>query len=63
MLRWSDDNGATWSSWQTSSTGAIGANAARVRFTRTGSAFDRVFHVRMTDNAPFNPVGARVEIA
>lgn len=63
MLRWSDDNGATWSSWQTSSAGAIGANAARVRFTRTGSAFDRVFHVRMTDNAPFNPVGARVEVA
>lgn len=63
LLRWSDDNGATWSDWQQSSTGEIGAYAQRVRWTRTGSAFDRVFHVRMTDDAPFAPIGAQVVIA
>ena len=63
MLRWSDDNGANWSSWHTSSAGAVGSFASRIRWNRTGSAFDRVFHIRMTDNAPFNPIGARVEVA
>lgn len=63
MLRWSDDNGATWSDWEEESTGDVGDYSARVRFERTGSAFDRVFQVRMTDDAPFNPVAAYVETA
>lgn len=61
LLRWSDDNGATWSNWQRASTGATGEHARRVRWMRLGSAYDRVFQVRMTDDAPFNPVQATVE--
>lgn len=63
MLRWSDDNGANWSNWREASTGATGVYAQRVRFERLGSGRDRVFHVRMTDPAPFNPVSAFVEVA
>lgn len=63
LLRWSDDNGANWSSWRETTTGAVGRYAERVRFSRLGSAYDRVFQVRMTDPAPFNPVSAYVEVA
>jgi hypothetical protein len=62
MLRFSDDNGATWSSWRTDSAGAVGEYRERVRFNRLGSARDRVFQVRMTDAVPFNPVAANVEV-
>ncbi len=56
MLRYSDDNGATWSSWRYAGAGEIGRHNARIRWHRNGSAFDRVFQVRMTDDKPFNPV-------
>jgi hypothetical protein len=62
MLRWSDDNGATWSSWQYASAGLVGQHARRVRWHRTGSAFDRVFEIRVTDAVPFNPVQMVAEI-
>jgi hypothetical protein len=63
LLRWSDDNGATWSNWHEASNGDIGKYSQRVRWNRTGSAFDRVYQMRMTDDAPFNPIGVDVEIA
>jgi hypothetical protein len=56
MLRWSDDNGANWSNWQYASTGPTGAYSRRIRWHRTGSAYDRVYQIRVTDDAPFNPV-------
>lgn len=62
MLRWSDDNGATWSGWRVESAGAVGQYARRVRFNRLGSAYDRVLQVRMTDDAPFSPIAADVEM-
>jgi hypothetical protein len=62
MLRFSDDNGATWSAWRTDSAGAVGEYRERVRFNRLGSARDRVFQVRATDAVPFNPVAANVEV-
>lgn len=62
LLRWSDDNGATWSDWVDTTTGEVGNYSQRVRWTRLGSGFDRVYHVRMTDDAPFNPIGANVEV-
>lgn len=62
MLRWSDDNGATWSNWQYASAGPIGQYARRVRFHRTGSAFDRVYQVRVTDAQPFHPVQMVAEV-
>lgn len=62
MLRWSDDNGATWSDWRQASSGSIGDYGVPVRWNRLGSAFDRVYEMRMTDAAPFNPIGAQMEI-
>jgi hypothetical protein len=62
MLRWSDDNGATWSSWQYASAGLVGQHARRVRWHRTGSAFDRVYEIRVTDDVPFNPVQMVAEV-
>ena len=63
LLRWSDDNGATWSNWHEATNGDIGRYSQRVRWSRTGSAFDRVYEMRMTDDAPFNPVAVNVELA
>jgi hypothetical protein len=62
MLRWSDDNGATWSSWNYTTPGSVGQFARRARFWRTGSAIDRVYQVRVTDDAPFNPVSMHLEV-
>lgn len=62
MLRWSDDNGATWSNWTYASAGEVGQYGRRVRFHRNGSAVDRVFQIRVTDDAPFNPVQLVAEV-
>jgi hypothetical protein len=62
MLRWSDDNGATWSNWAYATAGEVGQFRRRVRFFRTGSAFDRVYQMRVTDDAPFNPVQVIAEV-
>jgi hypothetical protein len=61
-MRYSDDNGATWSDWRTESAGSVGDYARRVRFYKNGSGFDRVFQVRMTADAPFNPVAVAMEV-
>jgi hypothetical protein len=61
LLRWSDDNGANWSNWQYASTGPVGTFSRRIRWHRTGSAYDRVYQVRVTDDAPFNPVSMIAE--
>lgn len=61
-LRWSDDNGYTWSNWHYASVGAVGQFVRKARFSRLGSAYDRVFELVMTDNAPFNPVAVNVPI-
>lgn len=63
MLRWSDDNGATWSDWRQVSNGSIGQYGLPLHWKRLGSAYDRVFEMRMTDAASFNPVGVQVEIS
>jgi hypothetical protein len=62
MLRYSDDNGATWSDWKYETVGAIGNYSNKAKFTRLGSGFDRVFHVRTTANAPFNPVAVSIPL-
>lgn len=62
MLRWSDDNGNTWSSWVYTTAGAAGQYAKTARFHRTGAARDRVFEIRVTDDAPFNPVQMIAEV-
>jgi hypothetical protein len=63
MLRYSDDNGANWSAWQTATVGATGQYARKAQFLRLGSAYDRVFQLRMTDDKPFNPVMVNVPLS
>jgi hypothetical protein len=55
QLRWSDDNGANWSNWHTTTVGQLGEFKRRATWRALGSAVDRVFDVQMTDDAPFNP--------
>ena len=62
MLRWSDDNGNTWSGWQTTNNGLIGQYNIPLQWRRLGSANDRVYEMRVTDAEPFNPVGAQMRI-
>ena len=62
LFRSSDDNGFTWNNWHYDSAGAIGKYRDRSIFRRLGHARDKVFQARMTDDAPWNPVAANVEI-
>lgn len=62
MLRYSNDNGATFSNWHYCSTGATGKYRTRLLLRRLGQARDRVYQVRVTDNAPWNPIAANVGI-
>lgn len=58
MLRYSNDGGTNFGPWLTRSVGALGKYKGRVQWSRMGSARDRVWHIRMTDAQPFNPVGS-----
>jgi hypothetical protein len=62
MLRYSNDGGHAWGSWRTSTLGAVGQRQARARFLRCGSARDRVWHVRCTDDVPFAIINACIEV-
>lgn len=61
MLRYSNDGGFSWSSWRTATLGAIGEKTARARFLRCGSARDRVWQVRCTDDVQFAIINAVIE--
>jgi hypothetical protein len=54
QLRWSDDQGRTWSTWESDTIGDEGAYRKRVRYRRLGmiDAPGRLFEHRITDNAP-----------
>lgn len=60
LMRFSDDGGSTWEDWRTVSLGATGEYQQRARFLRCGSARDRVWQVRCTDDSPYQVVGAKV---
>lgn len=65
MLRFKDDPQAGWSNWQRIPTGEIGHYTQEITARRLGSAKTsngRVFEMRFTDDAPFNPVQAKVQI-
>lgn len=62
MLRYSNDGGTSWSSWRTATLGAVGERQARARFLRCGSARDRVWQVRVTDDVPVAIVNANIEV-
>lgn len=63
MLRYSDDNGANYKNWHYKTAGELGQYRTRIKFNRLGTARDRVYEVRMTDDAPFNPVLVNAEVA
>lgn len=60
LLRYSNDGGFSWGDWRECTVGAVGEKRARARFPRCGSARDRVWEVRFTDDAPFAIVNAVV---
>jgi len=61
MMRYSDDGGTSWSRWRTTTLGRIGETQAKALWTRNGSAFDRVWHVRCLDDVAFGIVSAAVQ--
>jgi hypothetical protein len=61
MLRWSNDGSANFGPWKTRSLGAVGVFDKTVKWDRPGSAKDRVWQARCTDDVPWNPVSATVE--
>lgn len=61
MLRYSDDGGKTWGNWRYLTLGAIGQYKARARATMLGSARDRVWHIRVTDDVTCNLLSAVVD--
>lgn len=61
MLRYSNDGGFTWGVWRTATLGAVGQYLARARFTRCGSARDRIWQVRCTDDTSFAIIAANIE--
>jgi hypothetical protein len=59
-LRFSDDGARTWGSYHTKSLGALGKYKTRVRWTRLGSSYDRVYEITVTDPVPFRIMGANL---
>lgn len=59
-LRYSNDGGYTWGNWMTRSLGAVGQYGTEVRWDRLGSARDRVWHIRCTDNARAEIIGEAI---
>ena len=60
LLRYSNNGGATWSAWREASLGSVGQLEKRVIWRRLGRAKDRVWHVRVTDDAPCSLIQAKV---
>jgi hypothetical protein len=59
MLRFKDDPQGAWSNWKFANTGATGRYTDSIDFERLGVAKGlngRVYELRFTDDAPFNPV-------
>lgn len=62
-LRYSDDGGYTWGNWLARSLGEIGQFRQRVEWRRLGSARDRVWQIRTTDNARASIINSAVMAA
>ena len=60
LLRWSNDGGQTWGDWSELPLGAAGEVAKHIRATQLGSARDRVWNFRVTDDVRCNVVAALV---
>ncbi len=62
MLKWSDDDGRTWSNERTASIGKIGETSKRVIFWRLGSYKKRIYKLRVTDPIKLNISSVEVDI-
>lgn len=60
-LYYSNDGGHSWSDSLPRSLGAVGERTKSVQWNRLGSAHDRVYRVRCTDNCRFDIVDASIE--
>ena len=60
-MRASDDGGYTWGAWRQRSLGAIGEYSTPVVWDRCGSARDRVWQIKTTDNCRASIVGAAID--
>lgn len=60
LMRTSDDGGESWNSWREESLGRLGESKHEVIWTMNGSAVDRVWHVRVTDDVKVAFLGSKV---
>lgn len=60
LLRYSNDGGKTWEDWISLPLGVIGDYQSRIRATQLGSAKDRVWQVRVTDDVRCDIIAALV---
>jgi hypothetical protein len=60
-MRYSNDAGETWSAWSSRSTGKVGEYSTRVKWDRLGSARNRVFQFRCTDDCKASIMGWNVD--
>jgi Phage stabilisation protein len=62
QLYYSNDGGYTWSDSIQRSLGLVGQRKTQVQWNRLGSARDRVWRVRCTDNVRFDIINADVQV-
>lgn len=62
MLRYSNDNGHTWSSEKWTALGKIGQKKQRAIWRRLGSGRDRVFEITITDPNKVVFLGAEIDV-
>jgi hypothetical protein len=62
MLRWSNDNGSSWSGYMSNSMGKIGEYAKRVIFRRLGRGRNRVWEISGTEPVKTVILGATVDM-
>lgn len=63
ILRWSDDDGRTWSNELSRSIGAIGAYKGRAIWTRLGRSRSRIYEVTISDPVKRVIIAANAEVA
>jgi len=61
-LRYSNDAGATWSSWLEASLGATGETGRRLRYARLGSGRNRIFEIELSDPVSLTIIAAYAEV-
>lgn len=61
MIRTSDDGGDSWNEWRDAPLGEVGQRNIKTEWTQNGTATDRVWHVRVTDDVEFSIVKAIVK--